>query len=62
MGRPRKRPEWLVADKGYSCPSLRAEVRRRGIGAVIPTRSNQRRRRGLDWAAYADRNRGWGAA
>jgi hypothetical protein len=28
-----------------------------GIGAVIPTRSNQRRRSGFDRAAYAERNR-----
>jgi transposase len=56
-GRPRKRPERLVADKGYSYPSVRAELRRRGIGAVIPTRSNQRRRREFDRAAYAERNR-----
>jgi transposase len=56
-GRPRKRPERLVADKGYSYPSVRAEVRRRGIGAVIPTRSNQRRRPGFDRAAYVERNR-----
>src|SRR5215211_1604428 len=55
--RPRKRPERLVADKGYSYPSVRAELRRRGIGAVIPTRSNQRRRPGFDRAVYADRNR-----
>jgi hypothetical protein len=31
-GRPRKRPERLAADKGYSYPSVRAEVRRRGVG------------------------------
>ena len=56
-GRPRKRPERLAADKGYSYPSVRAELRRRGIGAVIPTRSNQRRRSGFDRMAYAERNR-----
>jgi transposase len=36
---------------------VRAELRRRGIGAVIPTRSNQRRRPGFDRAVYAGRNR-----
>ena len=56
-GRPRKRPERLAADKGYSYPSVRAELRRREIGAVIPTRSNQRRRSGFDRAVYAERNR-----
>ena len=56
-GRPRKRPERLVADKGYSYPSVRAELRRRGIGVVIPTRSDQRRQPGFDRQAYRERNR-----
>ena len=60
-GRPRKWPAQLAADKGYSYPSVRAELRRRGIAAVIPTRSNQRRRPGFDRAVYADRT-GWSAA
>jgi IS5 family transposase len=34
-GRPRRRPVRLVADKGYSYRSVRAELRR-GISAVIP--------------------------
>jgi transposase len=46
-----------VADKGYSFPSIRAELRRRGIAAAIPTRTNQRRRSGLDREAYRQRNR-----
>jgi transposase len=32
-------------------------LRRRGICAVIPTRSNQRRRPGFDRAAYTERTR-----
>jgi transposase len=56
-GRPRRRPARLVADKGYSYPSIRAELRRRGIAAVIPTRSDQRRRPGFDRQAYRERNR-----
>jgi hypothetical protein len=51
----------LAADKGYSYPSVRAELRRRGIAAVIPTRSNQRRRREFDRAVYAGVT-GWSAA
>ncbi len=50
-------PALLAAGKGYSYPSVRADLRRRGIGAVIPTRSNQRRRSGFDRVAYAERNR-----
>jgi transposase len=36
---------------------VRAELRRRGIPAVISTRSNQRRRREFDRAVHAGRNR-----
>jgi transposase len=56
-GRPRRRPAKLVGDKGYSFPSARQLLRRRGIAAVIPTKSDQRRRPGFDRAAYRGRNR-----
>jgi transposase len=60
-GRPRKRPERLIADRGYSFPSYRGLLRRRGIPHVIPERKNQReRRRGrppkFDREAYRRRN------
>ena len=48
-GRPRTRPEALLADKAYSSRAIRAELRRRGIVAVIPEPRDQqghRRRRG----------------
>lgn len=48
-GRPRKRPDHLVADRGYSHPSTRAVLRRRGVAHTIPERTDQRaarRRRG----------------
>jgi len=32
----------LAGDKGYSYPRIRAWLRRRGIGAVIPRRKDQR--------------------
>jgi transposase len=44
-GRPRKRPEHLVGDKGYSYPRCRRLLRRRGITHTIPERSDQRARR-----------------
>ena len=56
-GQPRKRPAKLVGDKGYSFPSARRLLRRRGIRAVIPTKSDQRRRPRFDRAAYRGRNR-----
>lgn len=48
-GRPRVRPDHVIADKGYSSRAIRAELRRRGIGHTIPERADQqagRRRRG----------------
>ena len=65
--RPRSKPDAVVADKAYSHPSTRTALRRKGIRAVIPQRSDQielRARRGsragrplgLDTAAYRGRN------
>ncbi len=42
-GRPRKRPERLVADRAYDSNALRAALVRRGIEPIIPARSNNRR-------------------
>jgi transposase len=44
-GRPRCRPERLLADKAYSHPSTRAALRARGIKATIPERDDQLARR-----------------
>jgi len=44
-GRPRKRPDHLIADKGYSYRQCRALLRARGIPHTIPERSDQRERR-----------------
>ena len=41
-GRPRRRPGAVAGDKGYSYPHIRAWLRRHGVRAVIPRRSNQR--------------------
>jgi transposase len=40
-GRPRCRPVQLAGDKGYSYPRIRRWLRRHGIRAVIPRRSDQ---------------------
>jgi hypothetical protein len=40
-GRPRKRPAKLAGDKGYSYPSARRLLRRRGIRAVIPAKKSR---------------------
>lgn len=56
-GRPRLRPERVVADKGYSSKQNRSYLRKRGIGAVIAHQDNERRRSGhFDKEAYRKRN------
>ena len=66
-GRPRKRPDLLLADKGYAHDSTRAALRRRGIAHVIPERRDQIARRaakgarggrppGFSKEAYKQRN------
>ncbi len=73
-GRPRTRPDHLLADKGYSSRANRRLLRARGIGHTIPEKTDQaahRRRRGsaggrppgFDPDRYARRNtieRGFG--
>ncbi|WP_425467631.1 IS5 family transposase [Phytoactinopolyspora halophila] len=40
-GRPRTRPGRVLADKAYSCAANRAYLRKRGIKATIPSRTDQ---------------------
>jgi transposase len=42
-GRPRQRPERLIADRGYDSTPLRARLARRGIDPIIPARANHKR-------------------
>lgn len=67
LGRPRTRPNAVLADRAYSSRAIRAHLRRRGIRAVIPQPSDQignRLRRGrqggrppgFDREAYKQRN------
>jgi transposase len=57
-GRPRVRPARVVGDKGYTGAPVRAYLRRRGIGAVIPRRATESRRGvRFDRVAYRQRNR-----
>jgi transposase len=41
-GRPRRRPEAVIADKAYSSRAIRQALRGRAIRAVIPERSDRR--------------------
>jgi transposase len=40
-GRPRTRPDRLLADKAYSNRQIRSHLRRRGIKATIPEKGDQ---------------------
>jgi len=55
-GRPRLRPRRVAGDKGYSSPTARRRLRRRGIRPVIPTKSNEPRQPDFDRVAYRRRN------
>jgi transposase len=67
IGRPRTRPNQVLADKAYSSRAIRAHLGKRGISSVIPEPDDQkahRQRRGsaggrpvtYDRAAYRGRN------
>jgi transposase len=45
VGRPRRRPDAVIADKAYSSRAIRQTLRRRGIRAVIPERTDQKANR-----------------
>nr|WP_256226727.1 IS5 family transposase [Streptomyces sp. PAN_FS17] len=45
LGRPRCRPDQVIADKAYSSRGFRAYLRARGIANTIPERSDQQRHR-----------------
>jgi transposase len=63
-GRPRTRPDRIIADKGYSYARCREWLRRRQIPHTIPERRDQRARRAarpgrplaFDKTIYARRN------
>ena len=55
-GRPKRRPQRVVGDKGYSYPHIRRYLRRRGIRITIPGRKEQHRGGSFDKANYKTRN------
>ena len=50
-GRPRTRPDRVLADKAYSARANRAHLRRRGIPATIPVKADQQAHRRKKGAA-----------
>lgn len=66
-GRPRSRPDRVIADRAYSCPSTRRALRARGVSFTSPEKRDhaaQRRAKGrsggrppaFDQDIYAHRN------
>lgn len=55
-GRPRLRPRRVCGDKGYSSGTVRRYLRRRGIGALIPRKKNERAQPRFDHTTYRERN------
>ncbi|WP_435809296.1 IS5 family transposase [Streptomyces longwoodensis] len=45
LGRPRCRPDHVIADKAYSSRGFRAYLRKRGIGHTIPEKNDQKKHR-----------------
>ena len=43
-GRPRMKPERIVADRGYDSRALWERLKRRGIDLIVPHRGNRRQR------------------
>lgn len=55
-GRPRRRPQTLLADRGYTGRPVREHLRRRGITAIIPQLATETRQHLMDWRIYRERN------
>ncbi len=55
-GRPRRRPDRVVGDKGYSSRQIRGYLKRRGIRVTIPHKRNERHRGQFDKQVYKQRN------
>ena len=54
---PERQPKALLADKAYDSGAIRADLKRRGIKAVIPPRSNRKGAIRYDKRLYRERNR-----
>jgi transposase len=59
LGRPRQRPERLLADRGYDSNPLRARLARRGIEPIIPARANHQRATHQDGRTLRRYRRRW---
>lgn len=55
-GRPRVRPDRVAGDRGYSSPTVRRYLKGRGIGVVIPTKTDEAPDPVVDRDADRERN------
>lgn len=53
---PERQPKALLADKAYDSDAIRADLKRRGIKAVIPPKSNRKATIRYNKRLYRERN------
>jgi transposase len=58
-GRPRQKPERVIADRGYDSDPLRERLRRREIELIVPYRDNNQHRRYEDGRKLRRYKRRW---
>ena len=56
-GRPKRRPQRVIGDKGYSSGKIRRYARQHGMRITIPRKQNERRTGPFDRTLYRLRNR-----
>jgi transposase len=59
QGRPRQKPERVIADRAYDSDPLRNRLRQRGIDLIVPYRENNRQRRYEDKRKLRRYKRRW---
>jgi len=58
-GRPRQRPERIIADKAYDSDPLRRRLKRRGIELIVPYRENKKKKPYADGRKLRRYKRRW---
>jgi transposase len=58
-GRPRQKPERVIADKAYDSDPLRARLKRRGIELIAPHRRNRKKPKTQDGRKLRRYRRRW---
>ena len=58
-GRPRQKPERVIADRGYDSDPLRERLKKRGMELIVPYRKNSKERRYEDGRKLRRYQRRW---